>query len=58
MLGGVHPLIQNGNKAKKFREAQGIKYASREGLFVIFGYPDVKYKKGIRRTFASIEIKE
>ena len=58
MLGGVHPLIQNGNKAKKFREAHGIKYASREGLFVIFGYPDVNYKKGIRRTFASIEIKK
>ena len=58
MLGAVHPLIQNGNKAKKFRRIQGIKYASREGLFVIFGYPDVKYKKGIRRTFASIEIKK
>jgi len=58
MLGGVHPLIQHGNKAKKFREAQGIKYASREGLFVIFGYPDVNYTKGIRRTFASIEIKQ
>lgn len=58
MLGGVHPLIQNGKKAKEFRKAQGIKYASREGLFVIFGYPEVKYNKGIRRTFASIEIKK
>jgi ferredoxin len=54
MLGGIHPMIQSGKKAKKFREAQGIKYASREGIFVIFGYPDVKYHKGIRRTFASI----
>jgi ferredoxin len=58
MLGGMHPLIQNGKKAKEFRKTQGIKYASREGLFVIFGYPEVKYKKGIRRTFASIEIKK
>ena len=57
MIGGVHPFIQNGRKAKKFRKKQGIKFASREGLFVIFGYPQVKYNKGIRRTFASIEIK-
>lgn len=53
MLGGIHPLIQNGKKAKRFREKHGIKYASREGLFVVFGYPAVKYRKGIRRTFAS-----
>jgi ferredoxin len=54
MLGGVHPLIQYGKKAKKLREKYGIKFTSREGLFVIFGYPDVKYKKGIVRSFADI----
>lgn len=54
MLGTVHPLIQNGKTAKKFREDHGIKYPSREGLFVVFGYPAVKYKKGIKRTFASV----
>jgi nitroreductase len=53
MLGGVHPLIQNGKRAKTFREKYGIRCTSREGLFVIFGYPSVKYKKGINRTFAS-----
>ena len=53
MLGAVHPLIQNGNKAKKFREEHGIKFKSREGLFVIFGYPETKFLKGIERTFAS-----
>jgi ferredoxin len=57
MLGGIHPLIQSGKKAKLFRERQGINNASKEGLFVIFGYPQVKYNKGILRTFASIEIK-
>jgi len=46
--------LQYGGKARKFREKHGIKYASREGLFVIFGYPSVKYKKGIKRTFASV----
>ncbi len=56
MLGAIHPLIQNGKKARLFREKHGIKYKSREGLFVIFGYPSVKYKKGIRRTFASTSV--
>ena len=55
MLGGIHPLIQNGKKARKLREKYKIKYQSREGLFVIFGYPAVKYKRGIERTFASVE---
>ena len=53
MLGAIHPLIQNGSSAKKFRQEQGIKYKSREGLFVILGYSDVEYSKGITRTFAS-----
>lgn len=56
MIGGIHPLIQNGKKAKRFRETHGIKYASREGLLVLFGYPAVKYRKGIQRTFASTTI--
>lgn len=53
MLGGIHPLIQNGGKARKFREKHRIKFQSREGLFIIFGYPAVKYKRGIKRSFAS-----
>jgi nitroreductase len=53
MLGAIHPMIQNGRKAKKFREEHGIRYPSREGLFVIFGYPSVHYRKGVKRTFAS-----
>ena len=54
MLGAVHPLIQNGKRAKKFRENHGIRFKSREGLFVIFGYPTLKFQKGIKRTFAGI----
>jgi hypothetical protein len=54
MLGGVHPFIQKGRKAKLFREKYGIRFQSKEGLFVAFGYPAVKYAKGIRRTFASV----
>ena len=57
MLGGIHPLIQYGKMAKKLREKYNIKYPSREGLFVIFGHPKVKYAKGIQRTFASVDFK-
>jgi nitroreductase len=56
MLGGIHPMIQDGRNARIFREKHGIKYASREGLFVIMGYPAVKYHRGIRRTFASVTV--
>ncbi len=56
MIGGVHPFIQNGPKAKKLREKYNIKFPSREGLIVLFGYPSVHFKKGIRRTFADIHI--
>lgn len=55
MLGGVHPLIQNGRAARRFREQQGIRYASREGLMVIMGYPKVMYQRGILRTLAAID---
>ncbi len=58
MIGSVHPFIQKGRKAKEFRKKQGIQFASQEGLFVIFGHPKVKYHKGIRRTCASIEVKD
>lgn len=53
MIGSIHPLIQNGKRAREFREKYNIKYTSREGLVVLFGYPAIKYEKGIRRTFAS-----
>lgn len=55
MIGGIHPFLQFGSAGKKFRENHGIRYKSREGLFIIFGYPKVKYKKGIRRTFANVD---
>ena len=52
MLGAVHPFIQNGRKAKKFRENHNIKCKSKEGLFVAFGYHKSNYLKRIDRTFA------
>jgi ferredoxin len=53
MLGGIHPFIQKGKSAEKFRKKWGIKFKSQEGLFVIFGYPKYKFHKGIKRTFAN-----
>jgi ferredoxin/nitroreductase len=53
-LGAIHPFIQNGGAAKKFRERHGIQCKSREGLFVIMGYPKAEYLKGIRRGFAGV----
>lgn len=55
MIGSIHPLIQHGRKARLFRQKYGIKNASREGIFVLFGYPEIKYSKGIKRTFASVD---
>lgn len=54
MLGAVHPLIQNGKKARLFREKYKIKYTSREGIIVIFGYSPESFQKGIKRSFADI----
>lgn len=54
MVGSIHPMIQNGRKARKFREKYSIKNACPQGIFVVFGYPAIKYKKTIKRTFASI----
>jgi nitroreductase len=55
MLGGVHPFIQSGRAAEKFRKSHGIRYKSKEGLILIVGYPAVKYKMGINRSFANVD---
>jgi len=55
MIGGVHPFIQKGSAAKKFREKQNIRYKSKEGLIVLLGYPKFKFRKGIKRSFANVE---
>lgn len=55
MIGGVHPFTQKGSAAKKFREKQNIRFKSKDGLIVLIGFPKVKYKKGIKRSFANID---
>jgi nitroreductase len=53
MLGAIHPLIQSGRAARRFREKHGIHFASLEGLFVIMGHSAVKYVRSVKRTFAA-----
>jgi nitroreductase/NAD-dependent dihydropyrimidine dehydrogenase PreA subunit len=55
MLGAIHPFLQHGAAAKKFRNKYGIRYKSREGLVLILGFPKLKYAKGVRRTFANVD---
>lgn len=55
MIGSIHPLIQYGKSSKKFRKKYGIKNTCPQGIFLTFGYPAIKYRKGITRTFASID---
>lgn len=54
MLGAIHPLIQYGPAARRFRAAHGIRSTSREGLFLILGQPRVSYQRALRRSFASV----
>lgn len=54
MIGSIHPLIQWGGSAARFRQRHGIRCKSREGLVVLFGYSRVRYTRGIERSFASV----
>ncbi len=55
LIGAVHPFLQNGKSAQKFRDKWGIRSKSKEGLILIAGYSAIEYKKGIKRTFANID---
>jgi nitroreductase/formate hydrogenlyase subunit 6/NADH:ubiquinone oxidoreductase subunit I len=51
MIGSVGPFIKNGGNSLKKKYNIAPRYP---GLFVIFGYPKYKFKKGIKRTFGNI----
>lgn len=54
MIGSIHPLVQWGGSAARFRQRHGIRCKSREGLVVLFGHARVRYARGIERSFASV----
>ena len=55
-IGGLPPFIQSGKPAKKFRKKHGIRYKSKTGLIVLLGYPTVKYRASINRSFANVDL--
>jgi len=40
--------------SKDIKKKYGIPQKNQQGIMLILGYPDVKYKQGIRRTLANI----
>jgi nitroreductase/Pyruvate/2-oxoacid:ferredoxin oxidoreductase delta subunit len=52
MVGSIHPFLSHGGTSlkKKYK----INPGSKTGIFLIIGYPKVKYHKGIKRTFARV----
>lgn len=51
MIGSVAPIIKN---SKRLRERYGIPSKDQPGLAIIIGHPDVKYRRVIKRTLASV----
>ncbi len=52
MIGSINPFIKKG--AASLKKKYRINPKNRQGIFLIFGYPKVKFHKGIKRTFAKI----
>ncbi len=52
MIGSIHPFLSHGGTSlkKKYK----INPDNKNGIFLIIGYPKVKYHKGIKRTFARV----
>jgi nitroreductase/Pyruvate/2-oxoacid:ferredoxin oxidoreductase delta subunit len=52
MIGSIHPFLRHAGATLK--EKYKINPRNKSGIFLIIGYPKVKYHKGIRRTFAKV----
>ena len=52
MIGSIAPFLKH---MKALKKKYGIPQGSKEGLFLIFGYPKYKYRKAIKRSFAKVE---
>ncbi|MFH0888166.1 MAG: nitroreductase family protein [Planctomycetota bacterium] len=52
MIGSVAPFLKKGGT--KLKKKYGLNPKSNDGIVVIFGYPNVKYHRAIKRTFAGI----
>jgi nitroreductase len=52
MIGGVPPILKY---ASVLKTRYHVRPDMRGGLMVLFGYPAVRYVRGIRRTFAHVD---
>ncbi len=52
MIGSINPFLKRG--ASLLKKKYKINPKNRNGIFLIIGYPKVKYHKGIKRTFAKV----
>jgi ferredoxin len=52
MIGSIAPMIKKG--AGPLKKKYGIDLKTKDGIFVIYGYPKYKYHKAIKRTFAEV----
>jgi len=53
MIGSVGPFLKHTGKG--FKQKYGLPLKLRDSIIVIFGYPQVKFGKTIRRSFAKTE---
>lgn len=52
MIGSIAPFLKH---MKALKKKYNIPRDSKEGLFLIFGYPKYKYRKAIKRSFAKVD---
>lgn len=52
MIGSISPFLEH--SGKKIKAKYGINKNSKQGIFIIFGYPKYKYQKAIKRTFGKV----
>jgi len=53
MIGSVGPFLKH--TGKDFKQKYGLPAKMRDSILVIFGYPQMKFKKTIKRSFAKVE---
>jgi nitroreductase len=53
MIGSIHPFLK-GKRAESLKKKYKINPKNKQGIFLILGYPKIKYHKGIKRTFAKV----
>ena len=52
MIGSIHPFLRH--RSSYLKKKYKINPKNKNGIFLIIGYPKVKYHKAIKRTFAKI----